>query len=58
VNTDHLHVHAADVLVRCGIHREGFRQPPIGAPASGCRDAVRVAPNRVNCARLSALRHG
>ena len=25
VNTVQLHVHAADVLVRCGIHREGFR---------------------------------
>ena len=25
VNADQLHVHAADVLVRCGIHREGFR---------------------------------
>ena len=25
VNAVQLHVHAADVLVRCGIHREGFR---------------------------------
>ena len=25
VNAVQIHVHAADVLVRCGIHREGFR---------------------------------
>ena len=25
VNAVQLHVHAADVLVRCGIHRDGFR---------------------------------
>jgi hypothetical protein len=25
VNAVQLHVHAADVLVRCGIHREGSR---------------------------------
>ena len=25
VNTVQLHVHAAEVVVRCGIHREGFR---------------------------------
>jgi hypothetical protein len=25
VNAVQLHVHAADILVRCGIHREGFR---------------------------------
>ncbi len=25
MNAIQLHVHAADVLVRCGIHREGFR---------------------------------
>ena len=25
VNAVQLHVHAADVLVRCGIHREGFK---------------------------------
>jgi hypothetical protein len=25
VNAVQLHVHAADVLVRCGIHRAGFR---------------------------------
>jgi len=25
VNAVQLHVHAADVPVRCGIHREGFR---------------------------------
>jgi len=25
VNAVQLRVHAADVLVRCGIHREGFR---------------------------------
>jgi len=25
VNAVQLHVHAADVLVRCGIYREGFR---------------------------------
>ena len=25
VSAVQLHVHAADVLVRCGIHREGFR---------------------------------
>ena len=25
VNAVQLHVNAADVLVRCGVHREGFR---------------------------------
>jgi hypothetical protein len=46
VNAVQLHVHAADVLVRCGVHREGFRYPPV------CREeadpgALRSRPHRL-----------
>ena len=34
INAVRLHLYAADVLVRCGVDRDDFRQPPIGARAN------------------------
>ncbi len=49
VNAVQLHVRAADVLVRCGVDREGFRQPLIWAPGTLLMPAIDGAQIRLFC---------